>query len=400
MTDGAMKLVVGGVLSLPPFSPGTAWDRLHYVLGLKDLGHDVVFVEEVEADWCLDSRGRPCDYGRSANRAAFEAVLAEFGLLTRSCQLYQGGRETAGLSMRRLRSTLAGADLLINISGHVKNDMLLEPAGRRAYLDQDPVYTQLWDAEYGAEMGLDHHDVLFTVGANVGTPMATVPDGGRRWHHCLPPVLLDQWPYRFDPRAERFTTVASWGRYADLRYGGRAYGSKQAEFVRFAELPRRTGEPFELALRGAAGDDLAAVLADNGWIVRDGAELSTLRDYREFIAGSRAEIAVTKGAYATGWAGWLGDRSAQYLASGKPVLSQSTGIEQVVPTGRGLLTFGTLDEAVAATEAVAADYAGHCRAARRLAEEHLDHRVVLPSMLETAMSSTSAKSPAAGGIAR
>jgi hypothetical protein len=397
--DGAMKVVVGGVLSLPPFSSGTAWDRLHYVLGLRDLGHEVLFVEEVQPDWCFDSRGRRCDYAPSANRAAFQAVMSDFGLQACSCQLYDGGRATAGLSLSRLRSELAGADVLINISGHVKSDVMLDAVGRRAYLDQDPVYTQLWDAEYGAELGLDDHDVLFTVGANVGTPLATVPDGGRRWHHCLPPVLLDYWPYRFDPRATRFTTVASWGRYADLRYKGREYGSKQAEFMRFAPLPRRTGEPFELALRGGpAGDDLAAVLAVNGWTLRDGAELSTLRDYQHFIAGSRAEIAITKGAYATGRAGWLGDRSAQYLASGKPVLSQSTGLEHAVPVGRGLVTFSTLADAVAGAEMIAADYSAHCRAARGLAEEHLDHRTVLPPMLETAMSSTRANGRTAQGV--
>jgi hypothetical protein len=400
VTDGAMKLVVGGVLSLPPFSPGTAWDRLHYVLGLKDLGHDVVFVEEVEADWCFDSHGRPCDYARSANRAAFQAVMGEFGLLTRSCQLYDGGRETTGLSTRRLRSALAGAELMINISGHVKSGMLLEAAGRRAYLDQDPIYTQLWDAAYGADLGLDGHDVLFTVGSNVGTPLATVPDGDRRWHHCLPPVVLEHWRFRFEPRPAPFTTVASWGRYAGLTYGGRFYGGKETEFIRFAELPNRAGAPFELALRGAAGDEHAAMLARRGWVVRDAAELSTPRRYQEFIGDSRAEIAVTKGAYATGRAGWLGDRSAQYLASGKPVLSQSTGLEHVLPTGRGLLTFSTLDEAVEGVRTIEGDYRRQCRAARRLAEEYLDHRTVLRPMLETAMSLASADGRTESGSAR
>jgi hypothetical protein len=385
-----MKVVVGGVLSLPPFSPGTAWDRLHYVLGLQMLGHEVVFVEEVEPRSCVDSRGRPCDFEQSVNRDSFSAIMHRFGLLRSACQIYDGGRATAGLSIGELQSAVAGADLLINISGHVRSELVLEHVGLRAYLDQDPVYTQLWDVAYGADLGLDRHEALFTVGANVGSLDSPIPDGGRRWHRCLPPVVLEHWPFAFDPNVRRFTTVASGGRYADLRYRSQSYGSKREEFMRFRMLPGRVPQEFEVVLRGASNDESAPRLAESGWIVRDGTDIQGLDEYRRFIAQSRAEIAITKGAYVTGRAGWLGDRCSHYLASGKPVLAQSTGLETILPTGRGLLTFSSMEEAVAGVEAINRDYEAHCRAARRLAERYLEHRAVLPAILETAMSASTA----------
>jgi hypothetical protein len=386
-----MKIVVGGVISLPPFSPGTAWDRLHYVLGFKALGHDVCFVEEVEPDWCADSSGHACDYERSLNRARFCATMAEHGLLESACQLYNGGEETAGLDRESLAEWLEGAELLVNISGHVRTDLVLGAVDLRLYLDQDPVYTQLWRSEYGADLGLDDHDLFFTVGANIGTAGSPVPDCGIRWHHCLPPVALEHWPCASASPSARFTTVASWGRYEDLSYRGDSYHSKRDEFRRLAPLARRTGQELELMLASASAEDPDVErLRELGWTVRDAAALESLASYRSYIASSRAEIGIAKGAYVTGRAGWLGDRSAHYLASGKPVLAQSTGLELSLPTGNGLLTFSDIDEAVAGIREINRDYALHCRAARELAAQLLDARKVLASMLDTALSYSAA----------
>ena len=63
-----MKIVLGAVISLPPVSAGCVWNRLQYVLGLRRLGHDVLFVEEVRPQWCVGADGRPCAYDDSANR--------------------------------------------------------------------------------------------------------------------------------------------------------------------------------------------------------------------------------------------------------------------------------------------------------------------------------------------
>jgi hypothetical protein len=382
-----MKIIVGGVISLPPFSPGTAWDRLHYVLGFRALGHDVCFVEDVEPDWCVDSSGRTCEFERSVNRARFCATMSEHDLLSSSCQLYNGGEKTAGLDLESLGDWLEGADLLVNISGHVRTELVLGAVKVRLYLDQDPVYTQLWRSEYGADLALDDHDLLFTVGGNIGTPDSAVPDCGRSWHHCLPPVVLEQWPCGVAPPSGRFTTVASWGRYEDLSYRGDSYSSKREQFRRFAELPQRVEQELELTLAAGTGDDPdVGLLREGGWMVKDAAELDSLASYRSYIARSRAEIGIAKGAYVTGRAGWLGDRSAHYLASGRPVLAQSTGLGRSLPVGEGLLTFNDIDEAIAGIEEINGDYELHRKAASELAERFLDARIVLAAMLEVAAS--------------
>jgi hypothetical protein len=380
-----MKIVVGGAISLPPFSPGTAWDRLHYVLGFLALGHDVRFVEEVEPDWCADPSGRPCGFEQSVNRARFCATMEELGLLGRACQLYDGGRATAGLGLESLMEFLEGADLLVNISGHVRTELVLGAVKVRLYLDQDPVYTQLWRSQYGADLGLENHDLVFTVGGNIGTRHSPMPDCGLTWHHCLPPVLLEHWPYRFTPASKRFTTVASWGRYEDLSYRGDPYRSKREQFRRFAELPERVEQELEVALGAVAdADPDVGRLREAGWTVREAAELAGLSSYRTYIARSRAEIGIAKDAYVKGRSGWIGDRSACYLASGKPVLAQSTGQERLLPSGEGLVTFTDIDQAVAGVREINRDYEAHARAARELAEQFLDARKVLASMLETA----------------
>jgi hypothetical protein len=383
-----LKIAVGSVFSLQPFSPGIAWDKLHWALGLQALGHDVYFLEEVEPDWCRDRSGKRCDYQRSVNRLDFVTGMQRFGLLPRACQLFNGGEATAGLDRESLRAALDGADLLINISGHVKSDAVLGAVKRRVYVDQDPVFTQLWLAEYGVDLrklSLHPDDVAVTVGLNIGTAHSPIPDGGPEWQHCLPPVVLDHWPCEIDRRSRHFTTIASFGSYSELQFRGSWYRSKRDEFKRLSELPATTDQEVEVALKAAADDPDVALLRDRGWRLVDATRLSSLVSYQAYIRDSRAELGIAKHAYVESNSGWFSDRSAHYLASGKPVLAQSTGFERCLPTGEGLLTFRSLEEAAAGVEAINADYSRHCRAARGFAEEFLDYRKVLPPIIEQAM---------------
>jgi hypothetical protein len=386
-----MRILLGAVISLHPFSPGNAWNRLHYALGLRELGHDVIYLEEVEPRACVDRHGRPCAFEHSANREHFRATMDAFGFTEKACQIYNCGEATFGLSLRAVLALARDADLLLNISGHVRTGAILDNARRKVYLDQDPVYTQLWHAEYGKDFNFTGHDVYFTVGLNIGTPHTDIPDCGLRWHHTLPPVVLDYWPVRDDPSAARFTTVASLGRYNDLCYRGTWYRSKYEELKRYAELPRRAGQEMEAALRGCSEEDEGLHrLRDGGWSLFDAVRIDSLSAHQAYIAGSRAEIGITKHAYVQGRSGWFSDRSAIYLASGKPVLAQATGFQRCLPAGRGLLTFADMEEAIAGVESINRDYAAHCRAARALAAEYLDHRKVLPAMLEACSESASA----------
>jgi hypothetical protein len=390
-----LKIVLGAVLTLPPLSPGMVWNWMQQAQGLLRLGHDLTFVEEVDSSWCVDSSGRPASFESSVNRRLFLKTMERFGLQGRACQLLRGSDVTSGLAFEALKAAVADADVLINMSGHIQSAALLEGAARRVYFDQDPVYTQLWSSEYGKELGFAAHDVFFTVGLNIGTPLSPIPDCGIAWNHTLPVVVIDQWPNSPGPSDGRFTTIASWSGYGDLFYQGDWYRSKYEEFMRFAELPRHSSQPLEVLLKSFAPDDEGVGrLLEGGWRVDHGARASDLDSYQAYIRGSRAEIGIAKNAYVRGRSGWFSDRSAHYLASGRPVLAQSTGFEHCLPTGEGLLTFRDLDEAAAGMEAINSDYERHRRAARGFAEEFLDYRKVLPAFLDDCFSSRTSGSVA------
>jgi hypothetical protein len=385
MGDDRLKIVIGSVFSLPPFSPGMAWNWLGLTCGLRALGHEVYFVEEVEPGWCRDGAGRSVSYEQSVNRARFGEAMERFDLLSRACQIYDGGSATAGLSIHELETALSGADLLINVSGHVKSELVLGSVARRAYFDQDPVFTQLWLAEYGVKLNFEPDDFLVTVGLNIGTPHTAVPDGGLTWHPCLPAVALEHWPTNAPREGGRFTTIASFGSYAELEFHGSWYGTKRDEFVRLARLPTMVEQEFEVALKAPAGDVDIELLRDHRWHLVEATGLDSLTAYQQYIAESRAEIGIAKNAYVKGNSGWFSDRAAHYLASGKPVLAESTGFERCLPTDEGLITFRSAEEAAEGIARINADYARHCRAARAFAEEFLDYRKVLPPMIEGAL---------------
>jgi hypothetical protein len=380
-----MRIILGAVISLPPVSAGCAWNRLQYVLGLRQLGHDVIFVEEVRPEWCVDAAGHRCGYADSENRRGFMEIMRRFELVEHSCQIYNGGEATAGLSRDALAAFAGEADLLVDISGHVTSEFVLDAVARRAYLDQDPVYTQLWRSEYGKDLRLDHYDVFFTVGLNIGTPRSPIPDCGITWHPTLPPIVLDLWPVR-KRSGGCFTTIASLYGYSDLQFRGEWYRTKYEEFQRFVDLPRRTGESFEVLLKHFSDDDEGVrVLRDHGWRVMKSNVTADLIAYRDYIGCSRAEIGITKGAYVKGRSGWFSDRTASYLASGRPALVQSTGIELWLPAGSGILSFDTLQSAADAVRDLNANYDTHSSAAREIAAAYFDARKVLPAMLDVCM---------------
>lgn len=398
-----MKIILGAMICMPPVSAGCIWNRLQYFIGLLKLGHDVVFLEEVKPKWSIDDAGRPCAYSDSLNLRAFSEVMARFGALDRSCQLYNGGEATFGMTRDDLHRFAREADLLIDISGHVTTDFVLDAVKRRAYFDHDPVYTQLWISEYGKDLNLRRYDAFLTLGLNIGTPFSHIPDCGIQWHASLPPAILehwdDAWQAGIDLSATRFTTVASFSGYGDLCYRGEWYRSKYDEFRRFADLPKRSRQECEVMLKDFKDDDEGVqLLREGGWTVRKSPESADLDLYRRYIAHSRGEIGITKGTYVKGRSGWFSDRTASYLASGKPCLVQSTGIEHWLPVGQGLLTFSNVDEAVAGMQSINEDYATHCQAARDFAAEYLDYRKVLPPVLEACFAPSTRVDPAGAAI--
>jgi hypothetical protein len=362
----------------PEFA-GSTWVRLQYVLALDRLGVEAFWVDRLP-------KISPTKHHHSLDYlvARFDRLARDFGFEGRYCIVYNGGARYFGMTEAELRRLLRGTDLVLNLGGKFGPSSPLMEARRRAYVDVDPGYTQLWAGE--VDMGFDRHDLFFTVGQNVGSPRFRAPVDGRAWHPILPPVVLDQWPPHIDERCRRFSTIADWrgSQYAVLN--GHLLEGKREQFLRFDRLPMETGQRFELALCIGQYDhrDLAR-LSRNEWKIRDSyAYAGDPQSYREFIQSSRAEFSVAKTGYVNTRSGWISDRTACYLTSGKPAVVQSTGFESRLPTGKGLLTFSTLAEAAGHVHAVNADYVAHCRAARQIAEEYFDSDKVLGSALAIA----------------
>jgi hypothetical protein len=278
-----------------------------------------------------------------------------------------------------------GADLLINISGNLSWQPLLRAPRVRAYVDLDPGYTQFWHAAGALGGVLEQHDVFLTVALSIDRASCTIPTGDIEWRPVPPPVVLDEWPPVGDGAEGRFTTVASWrGGYGRVEHEGRTYGQKAHEFRRFATVARQAPATFEAALRIDPADRADAErLAANGWrLVDPRAAAGDPEAFRRYVHGSAAEFSPAQGVYVETRSGWFSDRTTRYLASGKPAVVQDTGLPAEIPRGEGLLSFRTLEEAVAGARAVLEDYDRHARGARRVAEEWFDSDVVLGALLE------------------
>ena len=375
-----MTILVSGMIAADPGQGGATWAVLQYVLGFARLGHEVFFVEPIPQ---ASLRPGGTTLPASENAAYFSAVTDEFGLRKNSALLLAGTQETVGLPYAELRRIANRTDVIFNISGMLTDPALLAPIPRRVYLDLDPAFIQLWQSECGIDMRFDAHTHFATIGLAIGTDGCPVPDCGRRWVKTLQPVVLDEWTAAREVETDALTTVASWRGYGSVEFRGEHYGQKAHSLRAFFELPRRTREKFSPALGIHPGEknDLEA-LSENGWRLLDPAKVApTPADYRRFVRGSKAEFGIAKSGYARSRCGWFSDRSACYLASGRPVLAQQTGFGRWLPTGEGLFAFETIDDVLAGIDAINADYARHARAARSIAEEYFDSAKVLPSLL-------------------
>jgi hypothetical protein len=360
-----------------PHQGGASWSILQYLLGFQRLGCQIIFVEPVK-----DALLAPP--ANSLSGAYFRRVCADFGLERAAALLLVGTKQTVGLPYEELADVVARADVFINVSGMLADDELTGRIPVRVYLDLDPAFNQLWHATQGIDMRFGGHTHFVTVGQAIGRPGCAVPTCGLDWIPTLQPVVLEEWPTAGPIVHDGFTTVGNWRGYGSIEHQGVFYGQKAHSLRQFIGLPRRTDAKLmpALAIHAEERKDLAA-LKENGWILLDPNEVAhdPLR-YREFIQGSRAELGIAKSGYVASRCGWFSDRSACYLASGRPVLAQEAGFSDFLPTGEGLLAFETEDDALAGIDAVQSDYERHRRAARALAEEYFDSGKVLTRLLE------------------
>ena len=373
---GAPTVVVGGMVAGTPGQGGAAWAVLQYLLGLRRLGCDVYLIEPVDA---VEVPAEAAEYcARTMRRFGFDRQWALVPRLP---------GEPVGLTRSAIRSVAARTDILLNISGMLSDADLLEHIAVRAFVDLDPVFNQLWHQAEGVDMRLDAHSHFVTVADAIGREDGPIPDCGRDWLPTLPPVVLEEWPLARRLERRAVTTVGHWRSYGSIHHGGVQYGQKAHSLRPLIGLPRRTSVRFELAIgiHPDEVDDLAA-LRSNGWTLLDPAlATSTPDEYRRFVQGSWAEFGVAKSGYVEADSGWFSDRSACYLASGRPVIAQDTGFGRRLPTDAGLFAFSTGEDVLSALEELDRDYDSHREAARSVAEDHLGSDLVLGSLLELSL---------------
>jgi GT2 family glycosyltransferase len=387
-------IVVLGMLTSMPFG-GVVWQTLHYLVGLERLGYEAYYVEEHGRTPTQMMRGL---YDDAAARAAefLDRLLRRYGLGNRwAFVASHPERRWYGLGEGQLRRVYERAEVVLNLHGGTIPRPEHSATGRLVYLETDPVAVQieLSDGRQQTIEYLEPHAAFFTFGENYGGPRCSLPVSDRfEFMPTRQPVVLDWW--QGVGVGELFTTVGNWRQsWRDVSLDGELYTwSKHTEFLKVLDLPSRTSQPLELAL-SRMDDDARLLLEEHGWRVRDANVFSRDQDaYRSYVTRSRGEITVAKDQNVRLRTGWFSDRSATYLASGRPVVTQDTGFDAVLPVGEGLFAFHDVGGAAAAIESLNADYARHSAAARHLAREFFDSGVVLSSLLDR-LGAARARSP-------
>ena len=382
-------IVVSSAIANKPHNGGNARMVLNWIEGLTRLGADVFFLEQIRSDSLVDSEGTPSRLNGSVNRDYFDRILRHLRSQSRAALICDPagtleGATIHGATAAELHDLARDADLLINISGHLSADALKRKFRRKVYVDLDPGYTQLWHLDGSGAARLEGHHAYFTVGQRIGTSGCTIPTGGLHWRPFRQPIVLDTCRPTPSPSADRFTTVASWrGAYAPVTYEGETYRVKAHEFRKIADLPRLTSGEFEVALDIHPGDvkDLTALQA-HGWrVVNPRRVADTPEEYSNYIDESSAECSAAQGMYVQTRSGWFSDRTARYLAAGKPALVQDTGFPEP-ERGEGLVVFDTLASAARGAERIARDYRAHSEAARWIAERYFNSHTELARIMD------------------
>jgi hypothetical protein len=404
--DSSLRVIVSGLMATHRFQGGVAWDYLNFVLGIKRLGHDVFYLEDM-GGWPYHLDG-VIAHDPKPTVEYLANIMAEFGLSNNWAYHFPTKPEWFGLSEQARSELIQSADLLINVSGILEKPEKYRRVKKLVYIDTDPVFTQIKAAEGDADFRgrVNAHDVHFTFGECLGTDL---PDTGHRWHPTRQPVVLSEWRCSL-PHRNTFTTVMNWASYEVISYGGRTYGQKNTEFVKFMTLPQKVfPTKLEVALHKALAwpanyesstDNICDLiqndqkptpcetLKDLGWQIVDPIKVCPdLSNYRRYIQTSKGEWSVAKNAYVDGKSGWFSCRSACYLAAGRPVIVQDTGFSQVLPVGEGIINFKTLDDADAGIREVEGDYSRHAKTAQEIAEAYFDSDKVLNRLLDIAMNS-------------
>jgi len=383
--ESQLKIVVLGYIVRGPLG-GLSWHHLQYILGLSQLGHDVYFLED-SGDYegsCYDPIQKINTSDPTNGLRYTQSVLNKINFSDRWAYYDAHVSKWFGPQAKNVLDICSSADILLNVSGVNVIRPWCEQIPYRVFIDTDPVFTQikhLTDAD-AKSLALKHNS-FFTFGENLPKSLFNFDDS-IDWQATRQPVVLNQWKVTTPKKQGKFTSVMQWDSYPPREYAGQRYGMKADSFADYIDLPSVAGQVFNLAITGPKTP--FSLLQNKGWIISDPDKIAqTPWKYQDFIEQSKAEFTVAKHGYVVSRCGWFSERSAAYLASGRPVVTQETGFSDWLPVGDGILPFNNFDEAVAGIKEINCHYDFHCRAARAIAEEYFDSKKILSSLLERAL---------------
>jgi hypothetical protein len=389
------RIVVSGLIAQYPLG-GLTWHYLQYLLGLQELGCDVYYIEDTDCYPYNPEEGGLAKHP-TFNVRYLQNVLERFGLGERWAYRFPWKSQWFGMPEGQRQEVTSTADLILNVSGTLAHLDEYHRIPSRVYIDTDPVFTQVKLARGQKDFlnVVDAHNIHFSFGESLP---GQAPDSGHDWLPTRQPVVLSEWPTA-PPGRDVFTTLMNWTSYNPVEFEGKTYGQKDVEFQAYQDLPKQVPEQdLELALNRVAKKGTAPVgrLRRLGWRIVSPAEVCPdLDTYRSYVQQSMGEWSVAKNGYVLGQSGWFSERSACYLASGRPVVLQDTGFSKVLPVGRGIVPFTTPDEAAEGLVEVANNYKVHSRSARDLAAEYFASDKVLLSMIDRAAATAGSGSPTA-----
>jgi hypothetical protein len=354
----------------------------HSILGFCRLGIKVIYLEESGWDSsCYNLVKQNYNNDPSFGLESVQQLAKKYNVEFQVCYVNRDTKEIYGTDWEELKELLRTADLLINLGGVCwLTEFLLCPC--RILIDMDPFFTQIGKF---AQEGFENYHYYFTFGTNVGKSNCSIPTNDIDWLPIVPVVVPEIWQNASNP-SPKLTTIANWSAYGGVTYNNEYYGQKREEFLRFIDLPQHCSQPIELALSGI-DNEIKIRLEKAGWLLESGIKISAdLTTYQNYIINSQGEFSVAKNAYVKTRSGWISDRSVCYLAAGRPILVQDTGISDWLPTTQeGILTFSNFPEVLDGIESINANYEKHKKAAIELVEEFFNATKVISSMLEIVM---------------
>ena len=387
------KVIVSGFIGLFP-TGGATWDYIQYAIGLHMMGHDVYYIEDTMLYPVYQNAGEKwddCAFGVQYLKKSME----DAGLGDRWAYRDVASGKLFGMSDAEFKNLCSSADVLMNVSSSLfmREEYLQIPV--KILIDTDPMFTQY---QYHVKMTkggkeaddakayMHAHDLFFTFGLNVGKPDCRIPEFDFKWHTTKKPICLDHWKRTsVDPFKFGFTSIMNWTERPDFEYEGESWGQKNKEFQKFYNLPEASGGKFEIIInrpKDAKTAEAMDYLRSCGWnILSPDNLISDMEEYKHFVHSSYAEFSITKETYIKSNSGWFSGRSAVYLASGKPVITQDTRWSEYIPSGNGVIAINDLHEALEAVKAVMADYDHHSKSAVKIAKEYFDSSMILGDIL-------------------